>query len=282
MALNEPARQRFLSLIRQTDEQVPLATTALSIAWEDQGGPDPEPILGQFDRFVADLRPLLDGVESHRSRIAIVNRYLFTEQGFYGDPRCYEQPDPANSYLDRVLERRTGLPIMLALIYLEVGWRLDLPVHGLALPGHFLVQWGAPGSRIFIDPFSGGSLWSLDDCERQISSFYGEAGPELVTWAMLPPARGAILARILRNLKQTYLARDHVRHALAAVERLLALDASDSSELRDRGLLRFRAGYTYPALIDLEEYTRRSPDASDVNQIRAFVSDLMAKFAALN
>jgi regulator of sirC expression with transglutaminase-like and TPR domain len=282
MAPHNPARQRFLNLIRQPDEQVPLAEAALSLAWEDQGGPDPHPILSQFDRFVADLRPHISALTSARSRIAIVNRYLFTEQGFYGDPQCYEQPDPANSYLDRVLERRTGLPIMLALIYLEVGWRLELPVHGLALPGHFLVQWGAPGSRIFIDPFSGGSLWSLDDCERQISAFYGETSPDLVAWAMLPPARGAILARILRNLKQTHLARDHVHHALAAVERLLALDASDSGELRDRGLLRFRAGYTYPALIDLEEYTRRSPDASDVNQIRAFVSDLMARFALRN
>ncbi len=282
MALSNPARQRFLSLIRQPDEQVPLAEAALSVAWEDQGGPDPQPILRQLDRFAADLRIQMNGVQAARSQIAIVNHYLFTEQGFYGDPRCYEQPTPANSYLDRVLEQRTGLPIMLALIYLEVGWRLDLPVHGLALPGHFIVQWGAPGSRIFIDPFSSGTLWSRDDCERQISEFYGAANPELIAWAMLPPARGAILARILRNLKRTHLARDHVRHALAAVERLLALDASDSSELRDRGLLRFRAGYTYPALIDLEEYTRRSPNASDVNQIRAFVSDLMAKFAALN
>jgi regulator of sirC expression with transglutaminase-like and TPR domain len=282
MAFNNPARERFLNLIRRPDEQVPLASAALSVAWEDQGGPDPAPVLGQFDHFAADLHAALAGIHSARSQIAIVNHYLFSEQGFHGDPRCYEQPDPANSYLDRVLERRTGLPIMLALVYLEVGWRLALPVHGLALPGHFLVQWGALGSRIFIDPFSGGSIWSLDDCERQISSFYGEASPELSAWAMLPPARGAILARILRNLKQTHLARDHVRHALAAVERLLALDASDSAELRDRGLLRFRAGYTYPALIDLEEYTRRSPDAGDVNQIRAFVSDLMAKFAALN
>lgn len=277
-----PARRRFLDLIRQPDEQVPLAATALSIAWEDQGGPDPLSALSQIDRFCADLRTLLDDVTAPRSQIAVVNRYLFTEQGFYGDPRCYEQPDPANSYLDRVLERRTGLPIMLAAIYLEVGWRLGLPVHGLALPGHFLVQWHTASGRIFVDPFSGGSLWSLEDCERQIGAFYGETTPDLLAWAMLPPARGAILARILRNLKQTHLARDAVRPALAAVERLLALDASDSGELRDRGLLRFRAGYTYPALIDLEEYTRRSPDAGDVNQIRAFVSDLMAKFAALN
>lgn len=282
MPVRSPARQRFLQLIRQPDEHVPLAAAALSVAWEDQGGPDPASALAHLDQFALDLHAQLDRDSPARTQIAIINRYLFTEQGFYGDPRCYEQPDPANSYLDRVLERRTGLPIMLALIYLEVGWRLGIPVHGLALPGHFLVQWQTTAGRIFIDPFSQGALWSLDDCERQISSFYGKRDPELITWAMLPPARGAILARIVRNLKQTHLARDHVLLALAAVERLLALDASDSGELRDRGLLRFRAGYTYPALIDLEEYTRRSPDASDVPQIRAFVGELMARFAARN
>jgi regulator of sirC expression with transglutaminase-like and TPR domain len=280
--MSQQARQLFQLLIRQADPQVPLAEAALTIAWEDQGGSDPRYLVALIDQFAAELRDRLVRVAEPRRQVATLNRYLFGEQGFHGDPRSYERPDPANSHLDQVLLRRCGLPIMLSLIYLEVGWRLGLPVSGLALPGHFIVCYRAQPEDMYIDPFSGGAIWSRADCERQIHTFYGEARPDLVRWLMAPPARSAILARILRNLKQAYLAHDDVRRALAAVERLLLLDRSDPAELRDRGLLRFRAGATYPALEDLERYTRQNPAASDVAQIRAFASELLGRVIGRN
>lgn len=280
--MQHPARRLFHSLIRRPDQHVPLAEAAITIAWEDQGGADPRPLLAQLDQLADAARPGVAAAAGPAEQAAALNHVLFGQAGFYGDPRYSEQPDPANSYLDRALERRRGLPIILAIIYLEVGWRLGLPLDGLALPGHFIVRWAAPERDLYIDPFSGGTLWSKADCERQIASFYGRATPELLAMLMRPAGRGAILARVLRNLKQTYLAHGDNTRALAAVERLLLLDASDAGELRDRGLLRFRLGRIYPALADLEEYARRSPAAEDLAQIRGFARELVAKVIKAN
>lgn len=276
------ARQIFHSLISQPDQRVPLAEAALMIAWEDRGGSDPRHLLMLLDGFAADLHGQVAMIQEPRGQIALLNRYLFGEQGFHGDQRSYERPDPSNSHLDQVLLRRSGLPIMLSLVYMEVGWRLGIPLSGMALPGHFLVRYSATPHDLYIDPFSSGSLWSQSDCERQISRFHNEMRPELVDWLMTPPSRGAILARILRNLKQTYLAQDDTQRALASVERLLLLDSGDPGELRDRGLLRFRAGSIYAALEDLDRYVRQNPAASDIPQIRAFAKELLGKVAPLN
>ncbi|NNJ08713.1 tetratricopeptide repeat protein [Chloroflexales bacterium ZM16-3] len=276
------ARRLFHSMISQSDQRVPLAEAALMIAWEDRGGPDPRVQLAVLDGFADDLRTQVGEIGDPRGRISAINRYLFGDQGFHGDLSSYERPDPSNSHLDQVLRRRSGLPIMLSLVYMEVGWRLGLPLSGVALPGHFIVRYSAEPQDLYIDPFSSGALWSQADCERQIGMFHSEVRPELVKWLMTPPSSGAILSRILRNLKQTYLAQDDVTRALASVERLLLLDSGDPGELRDRGLLRFRAGNVYAALDDLERYARQNPTASDIAQIRAFAKELLGKVAPLN
>jgi regulator of sirC expression with transglutaminase-like and TPR domain len=276
-----PARRLFTELIRRPDPQVPLAEAALALAWEDQGGPDPRPCLAQLDAFAATVQAEVAS-DDPLVRVAALNDYLFGRQGFAGDPRIYRFPDPANSYLDRVLERRTGLPILLSLVYLEVGWRLGLSLHGLALPGHFLVRLALPDGDRYIDPFGGGMFWSPADCERQIASFYGELSPELTETLMDAPARGAILARILRNLKQTHLSRSDNEHALAAVERLMLLEVSDPGELRDRGLLRLRVGRLPAAVEDLERYARENPAASDLGEIKGLVRDVINRLAPRN
>lgn len=280
--MQHPARRLFRSLIRRPDQQVPLAEAAVTIAWEDQGGADPRPRLAQLDQLARAAHPAVAAAADPPAKIAALNRVLFLQAGFHGDPHYSAHPEPANSYLDRVLERRSGLPILLAIVYLEVGWRLGLPLDGLALPGHFIVRWPHPDGDLFIDPFSRGALWSQADCDRQIASFYGRLSPELTDMIMRPAGRGAILARLLRNLKQTHLARGDLARALAAVERLFLLDQSDSGELRDRGLLRFRLGRTYQALADLEEYARRSPAADDLSQIRGFARELIEKVIRAN
>lgn len=282
MQYRSQARRAFTELIRRPDPQVPLAEAAMVVAWEDRDGPDPRDRLAQFDAFAELARPAVAEAEDGPARAAALSAALGSRLGFRGDPRCYQHPDPANSHLDLVLERRCGLPILLSLVYLEVGWRLGLPVHGLALPGHFLVRLADETGDLFLDPFNGGARWSLGDCERQIASFYGEISPELTAMIMAPPARGAILARILRNLKQTYLSRDDVQRALASVERLMLLDASDPGELRDRGLLRLRAGRAHAAIEDLERYARENPAAIDLAEIKGFLREVIGRIAPRN
>jgi regulator of sirC expression with transglutaminase-like and TPR domain len=276
------ARAAFVQLIRRPDPEVPLGEAAMAIAWEDQGVADPRPELATLDTIAAAARDALAGASDGPARAAALGAVIGGGFGFRGDPRCYQEQDPANSHLNQVLERRRGLPILLSVIYLEVARRVGLPMQGLALPGHFLVRLRDAGGDLFLDPFGGGALWGLADCERQIASYYGEVSPELTAAIMEPPAQGAILARILRNLKQTYLALDDLWRALSTVERLLLLDGSDPGELRDRGLLRLRLGQTHAAIEDLERYAREHPAATDLGEIKSFVRELVGRMAPRN
>jgi regulator of sirC expression with transglutaminase-like and TPR domain len=282
MSNHGPARQLFRQLIRQPEARLPLAELVLCVGWEDQGGGDPRLTIDALDGLAAGASARMEGLSEPRALIAALNSYLFSELGFHGNPHCYDRPDPADSFLDRVVERRTGLPILLSLVYLEVGWRLGLPVAGMGLPGHFMVSYHGPGEPIYIDPYDGGRLWSRAECMRQIAAFHSAATPAERALLMAPSGRRAILERILRNLKHTYLARHEFRPALAASDRLLLLCPADVGELRDHGLLRFRLGQTMAALEDLERYAARAPQARDLYDLRAFAHMLVDKFAPLN
>ncbi|MFO7167242.1 MAG: transglutaminase-like domain-containing protein [Chloroflexota bacterium] len=260
------ARARFRGLIRRPEPQLALAEAALCIAWEDQGACDIPSALALLDAFAAEIRPRLARCSGAPEIAAAVNGHLFGELGFRGNSVDYG--DPANSYLDRVLERRTGLPITLSVVYLEVGWRLGLPVAGLALPGRFLVQYRSDDGPLYIDPFGGGELWSYADCARQVTAFYGAAPPALMREVLRPPSKAAILLRMLRNLKAAYVEREDLPRALAAVERILLLAPDEHIQRRDRGLLRARLGKTIAALEDLERYARSEPKAPDLPAIR--------------
>src|SRR6266545_6928375 len=219
MARNNPARARFRALIRGPDSQINLAEAALCIAWEDQGSGCPEQWLREIDQIAERVRPRLAKLSDPSDLVNALNRFLFGELGFRGNTWNYN--DPANSFLDQVLATRTGLPITLTVIYMEVGWRLGLPICGLALPGHFLARFVGPASEIYIDPFNRGRIWSRAECVTQIATFYGDAAPALVAQIMEPPSRRAVLARILRNLKSLYVERQALTESLAAADRIL-------------------------------------------------------------
>jgi regulator of sirC expression with transglutaminase-like and TPR domain len=274
MPKETPARQRFRALIRQPEPQLNLAEAALCIAWEDQGTGEPEAVLQQLDKIAADACKRLSRVTGPLETVNALNSYLFDELQFRGNTWSYN--DPENSFLDHVLATRSGLPIALAVIYLEVGWRLELPVAGLGLPGHFLVQYRAAGHNLFIDPFHGGRHWSYADCENQVAAFYGSATPTLMDRLMEPPTKRAILARMLHNLKSTYIERQDWKRALASVDRLLLIDHGATTELRDRGLLRARVGQFHLAMEDFDRYARRAPKAPDLANIQRHARTIAA------
>lgn len=261
-----PARRRFRAIARLPDDQINLAEAALCIAWEDQGDGNPLASLRIIDAMAVAAHARISGRQGARAIVAALNDYLFEELGFHGNHWNYS--DPANSFLDQVIARRTGLPILLSVLYLEIGWRLRLPVAGLALPGHFLVRYIDPQEGdLYIDPFNRGRLWSYAECERQITSFASTTNPALIRQIMAPPSPRSILIRILRNLKSAYIQREQFERALAIVERILIL-AFDAGELRDRGLLRARTGQWSGALADLERYAHLAPQARDLETIR--------------
>jgi regulator of sirC expression with transglutaminase-like and TPR domain len=271
-----PARHRFRAQLERPEGQIDLADAALCIAWEDTGQGDPDTTLAQLDALAAGVRDRLDGLNHPPTIVAVLNSYLFEDLGFRGNTWSYS--DPQNSYLDRVIETRAGLPITLSVVYIEVARRLGLPMVGVPLPGHFIVRYVAPEENIFVDPFHRGRRWSYAECETQVRLFYGIASPELMRDVLAPPPPAAILSRILRNLKNIYVERGDFVHALAAVERILIVEGETAHELRDRGLLRIRLGFLALALQDLDAYARMAPDASDLDAIRRHARTLAERF----
>jgi regulator of sirC expression with transglutaminase-like and TPR domain len=155
--MTSPARRRFRAIAQLPDDQINLAEAALCIAWEDQGEGNPSASLRRIDALAATAQERIAGRRGSRAIVAALNVYLFDELGFRGN--FWDYSDPGNSFLDQVITRRVGLPILLSVLYLEIGWRLHLPVVGLALPGHFLVR--------YVDQQNGDLYISIaEDCGR--------------------------------------------------------------------------------------------------------------------
>jgi regulator of sirC expression with transglutaminase-like and TPR domain len=230
------------------------------------------------------------------SRVAALNDYLFKEQRFVGNDTRYE--DPRNSFLNEVLDRRTGIPISLALVYLEVARRAGIVAEGINFPGHFLVR--CPARRVFgqgslthtrdliVDAFHGGALLSEDACLTLLRRHAGEDAQwdaELSSHATKPQ----ILVRMLLNLKRVYVRMYSFPQARDITEMLLAVDPSGIAELRDRGLLAYHLNDFSAALRDLQAYLSLSSrgqleeeDRDEQAQIWEHVKTLRRRVASLN
>jgi regulator of sirC expression with transglutaminase-like and TPR domain len=225
------------------------------------------------------------------ARIVALNDYLFREERFVGNDTQYE--DPRNSFLNQVLDRRTGLPITLALVYIEVARRAGVTVEGVNFPGHFLVRCPAPrtmphGRDLIIDAFHGGALLSEDACRQLLRRHAGDEAlwdTQLLSHATKPQ----ILVRMLLNLKRVYVRMYSFPQARDATKLLLAVDPSAIHELRDRGLLAYHLNDFSAALSDLQTYLQLTAkmrlddeERQDHEQIWEHVKTLRRRVAGLN
>jgi len=192
--------------------------------------------------------------------IRILNEYLYDEQGFTGNRQQYD--DPRNSFLNEVLDRRTGIPITLAVVYLEIARRAGVQVTGVNFPGHFLLR--APdeharlhysGDFVIVDPFHGGALLSEVDCREMLRQHVGDEAA-YDSDLLQPATRREIVVRMLVNLKRLYVRMRSFPQARVVADLLLTVDPSSVSELRDRGLLAYHLQDFGAALRDLESYLR--------------------------
>jgi len=166
---------------------------------------DEAPYRVRLDSMARELRERLTGREAPRATIEVCNRYLFRWLGFRGNEEDYDDPD--NSYLNRVLDRRLGVPISLSVLYLLVGWRLALPLEGVNMPGHFLLKWQSRTAQFFIDPFNEGRLLEAEDCRNLCEQLGHDFSP-----ADLAPANSRqILFRMCSNLQAIYAESDPPR-----------------------------------------------------------------------
>jgi regulator of sirC expression with transglutaminase-like and TPR domain len=272
-----------------------LAQAALVVARIEYPRLDPTPYLSRLDAMGDAARARIErhiastGDASVMSCVIALNTYLFEEQRFVGNSEKYE--DPRNSCLNEVLERRTGIPITLSLLYMEVAQRAGLQVDGVNFPGHFLVRCRDAGSTkagIIIDPFHGGALLSEHDCRRLLQQHVGEDvafDPSLLA----PATRPQIIVRMLLNLKRIYVHMRSFPQAREVTEMLLALSPSALSELRDRGLIAYHLNDLTTALRDLQMYLKLSSlgdlddEAREEHQeLWEHVKTLRRRVAALN
>jgi regulator of sirC expression with transglutaminase-like and TPR domain len=258
----------FAQLVKQCDQlvrQPALDRACLLISAVFDKDADIDRCEAQLDDIAESARRIAGTTTESYVIAGAVCRALFDERGFAGNASQYD--DPSNSLLSDVLDRRTGIPITLSIVLMEVSRRLGLPLDGVGLPGHFVVRFPDESSKLYIDAFAGGRILDTPDCVRLVDRQSGGR----ITWtdAFLDPVSPrAILKRVLVNLKNSLSHAKNYGAALTAIELQLALDPEDPTELRDRGILFARLHRYDRAIADLEAYLERSPDASDVKQIR--------------
>jgi regulator of sirC expression with transglutaminase-like and TPR domain len=262
-AQHAAVRARFARLVAQRDAEIDLAGGALTIA--AAGRPDVDDVAARaaLDGLAERVRVRLDVGDDQTHILDRLHDVLYREAAFRG-PSAAEFHDPRNSLFDAVLERRIGLPISLAIVELEVAWRIGLGLTGVGLPGHFIV--GAPGG-VLIDPASGGGRLTPDDCQALMRRSLGE-GVLFNAGMLRPVGRRDILKRVLRNLRAAHLAARDWPAALGAVELLAVVEPTDPDHGRDRGLLLGRMGRFGEALAALSRYLDERPDGHDVADVR--------------
>jgi regulator of sirC expression with transglutaminase-like and TPR domain len=248
-----------------------LAPAALTIARVEYPSLDVEGYLDAIHRMGDTAADRVTGAgASGHDAIKVLNEYLYDEQRFTGNRHSYD--DPRNSFLNEVLDRRTGIPISLAVVYLEVARRAGVHVAGVNFPGHFLLR--APDDRarlqfgadfLIVDPFHGGALLSEVDCREILKQHVGDQAA-FDTDLLAPATRHEIVVRMLVNLKRLYVRMRSFPQARFVADLLLTIDPSALSELRDRGLLAYHLEDFSAALRDLETYLRLLPMRTDEPQ----------------
>ncbi len=277
-----PQAERFGQIVSGPDEAINLAEAALLIAAEEYRDLDIAAYLARLDEMAATLKRRLRPDISPADTITALNRFLFDEHGFTGNAADYY--DPRNSFFNEVLDRKRGVPLTLALVYIEIGRRIGLPVQGISFPAHFLVKCRLREGTVVLDPYAKGVSLSFDDLRRRLKSLHnGVEPPKSVMAGMLGAASNKdILVRMLRNLRGIYSHHKEWLKALTATDRIISVTPGAAEEYRDRGMIYLNLECFRAALFDLQAYLKMLPVADDADTVRQKVVELQAVAARLN
>ena len=212
-------------------------------------------------------------------KVEALSHFLFAEYQFKGNVLAYS--DPRNSYLNEVLDRRLGIPISLSVVYVAVARQLGLSAYGVGLPGHFIVGVENGVEKLLLDPFHGGERVSLADCERLVAETVGYEGPLDPRW-LEPVSPRAVLARMLNNLRISYIQRREWAQTVAVLHHLRQVQPEAPEHLRDLGLVYYQQGKLYPAAVYLEEYLEQAPETPEAQAIQQNLRNDFARWARLN
>ena len=275
---NKQVRDRFAELVTSDDEEINLAEAALLIASEEYPGMDAGLYLDRLDQFGELVRREAARAESPLDTIAGLNTILFERLGFHGNRDTYY--DPRNSYLNEVLDRRTGIPITLTVVYIEVARRIGFTVKGVGMPFHFIAKHESAEGDLFIDPFNSGRVFGEEGCKELISQM-SSGQLELQPAHLEAVTSKQILTRMLSNLLGIYSTSDH-RRALSVTDRLLLINPGAAEHIRNRGLLLGQIGRRKKAIAELERYLELMPEAPDADVVREQIRNICQSQARLN
>lgn len=260
------ARQQFYQEVRQDDEQINLEKAALFIAQEEYPELEIDYYLKAIDQMAAEIKTRLPEEPYPLRIVQTINQYLYKDLGFHGNSEDYY--DPRNSFLSDVIDRRTGIPISLALLYLAIAKRINFPMVGIGMPGHFLIRPAVNEDMdIFVDAFHDGEILFPQDCQERLDQLVGQP-VEMRSQFLEAVTTKQFLARMLTNLKGIYLNQGKIGKCLTAIERILILFPDAPFELRDRGIIHFQTNRWIEARQDLEAYLESVPNANDRDVIQ--------------
>ncbi len=265
----ESIRSQFATMVKGPEEGLDLVEGALLIARTAFPELVSSVYTARLDQWAEKVRRALGPSPSPGDILRGLNRILFEEEGFRGDHLNYY--DPQNSFLNRVLERKLGIPITLSVVYSEVGRRAGLPVHGIALPGHFIAGLLHASGTLYVDAFNGGELLTEKECRDMILKRYGHRAVADAQW-QTPAGKKTILKRMLRNLKGIYRHLNQELQSFEMLQWILAVDPDAPVELKERGLLYEAMGNNAYAVRDLERYLDLAPDAEDREMIASMIT----------
>jgi regulator of sirC expression with transglutaminase-like and TPR domain len=246
--------QEFAQATTGSDIHVDLFGAAMLIARLRGGSVDMHAVARELDLIAEAVSEKVGERAGTEALIEAINEELFDELGFRGNMDAYDEPE--NSYLDRVIERRVGIPITLSLVYMEVAQRVGLRCDGVGFPGHFLVRCGEPAEGIYLDPFHHGRRLTAEELRARLASAdLGGASPDSFLAGV---TRRQILQRMLNNLHRIFRERRELERWMAVIELQLQLEPWNVSLIGERGMLKYRMGKPRQALADLENYVRAS------------------------
>jgi regulator of sirC expression with transglutaminase-like and TPR domain len=271
----------FAALVRQ-DDSIPLFEAALAIAQDADPAMDLIEPQAEIDTLAAKLLRRLPSDASHLQKLRMLNHYFYRELGFGGNVNDYYDPD--NSYLHRVIHTRRGIPISLAVVYMELAQQIGLNVKGISFPGHFLMKLSVQSGDIILDPFNGASL-SREELEERLEPYVEQQAyaADMPLAAHLQAAGPReILVRMLRNLKSLFVEHQQWQRLLGVQKRLVILLPDEIAERRDRGLAYANLECPQAALRDLESYLAKRPYAADAEVLRSKLPELREASRKLN
>ena len=270
-------RRLFTQQAQLPDGEIELDRAALYLAGEHCPSLEVGYYLQWLDRLAAEVHQRAGTNAPPKDLTEVLAGYLFRELGFRSNSQDYYNAN--NSFLNRVLESRTGIPITLSLLFMEVGKRLGLVCHGVGLPGHFLVGLNEPG--LYLDPFSSGQLMSKVDCRLLLRDMFGERLPWREDY-LQPYRKHHILFRMLSNLYQVFFRKAEYNDAIGVLHRMLLLDPSAYSMYQELSRCHLQQGSYRMAIRDLEMYLKQEKGPAEIADAKRQIQAIWSKLSQLN